>query len=445
MGENIFGDQSLSHEGYSYVSVSPSLLSMDNAVVRNGLLATDGPGFSAFIVDNSTNITAEALERFTEYAKDDFPILFVGSLPHASPYYAEDDSRIQAGMNKLLEYRTVKHISEESKAVSTLQSMGVAPAVLNLSPCPILYVHRVDQDNDVDYFWVYNSDIYTAHATEASFTAKGMPYILNSWTGSITPIVNYTAHGDQTKLWIDLKSNASTIVAFAPKSFFGGVKPPSVHVVSTDVEDLEYSAKHNTIVAKTTVEGGHDLKLSNGKTRHWTVKGIPKAKTLTPWRLTVQDWLPNPDKWNNYTSVYAYHNVTLDTLIPWPNITGLEHTSGVGTYSTQFHWDARSTVKGAYLDLGSVFMTARVWINDRWTGPVDVDNPVIDIGSYLVHGTNSVRIEVSTTMRNRLLQVNVTQSWEESQYAASYGTQPYGLTEPVILRPYAQTEIPLGY
>lgn len=445
MGENIFGHPSLANEGYSYVSVSPSLLKFDNAVVRKGLLAPDGPGFGAFIVDNSTNITADALGRFLEYAKDDFPILFIGPVPEASPYYAEADSHIQAGMRKLLKYPTVMHISEEAQAVNALQSLGVSPAVRNLSPCPILYVHRVDQENDVNYFWVYNSDIYAAHATEASFRGNGKPYRLDSWTGTITPIVNYTSVGDRTKLWISLKSNASTIVAFAPESFFKDVKVPPAHVISTDVEDLAYSASPNAITAKTTSEGHHTLLLSNKKTRHWTVKSLPKKTALSPWQLTVQDWLPNPDKWDNYTSVFAYHNYTLDTLIPWPNITGLEHASGIGTYSTRFRWDVSSPAKGAYLDLGSVFMTARVWINGHWTGPVDIDDPIIDIGNYLINGMNSVRIEVSTTLRNRLLQVNVTQSWAESQYAASYGTQPYGLTEPVILRPYAQIEIPLDH
>ncbi|KAF2101748.1 hypothetical protein NA57DRAFT_64457 [Rhizodiscina lignyota] len=445
MGENIFGHPSLANTGYSYVSVSPSLLSLDNAVVQNGVLAPPSPGFSAFIVDNSTNITSEALSSFVRYAKDDFPILFVGPVPEITPYYCQScDNNVRAGIQELLRSPSVKHVASEAGVVSTLQDMGIYPAAQNLSPCPILYVHRVDEAAGVDYFWVYNSDIYEVHSTEVSIKAKGTPYELDAWTGDITPVINYTTSGDRYRVWVSLQSNASTILAFAPDGYFSGVKVPSHHIVSTNFESVGYSPTSNKVVAKTTANVPHSMKLSDGREFSWKASSAElRPIKLGPWHLLVQDWLPNPNKWNNYTSVFAYHNYTLDELIPWPNITGLENSSGIGTYTTKFSWSPLSGINGAYLDFGDVFMTARLWVNGRWTGPIDVENPVIDVGDYLIKGVNDVKIEVSTTMRNRLLQVNVTQSWEQAQYAATYGPQPYGLTEPVVLRPYTQVDIPL--
>lgn len=406
-------------------------------------MAPPSPGFSAFAVDNYTNITLEAVGRFLEYAESGFPLLFVGPIPETSPYYGESDTVIQSGVQKLLTYPSVKHVAAETDVVGTLEDLGVLPTAQNLSPVPVLWTHRVDQTAGVDYFWVYNSDIYQSHATGASIKASGVPYSLDAWTGAITPIVNYTTRGDRTQIWVNLKSNASTIVAFAPEGFFPNTEVPSVHVTSTDFEDLIYSSSENAFVAQSTADTSHTVTLSDGRTVTYSSTGsLPSETILGPWQLVVQDWLPNPDPWYNYTSVYAYHNYTLDDLIPWYNISGLQNTSGIGQYTTQFPWQSRVAV-GASLDLGFVFNTARLWINDHWTGPINVFDPVVDIGQYLVNGTNTVKIEVSSTLRNRLIQVNVTQSWEQAKYSSTYGPQPYGLTEPVVLKPYNRFKIPI--
>lgn len=190
----------------------------------------------------------------------------------------------------------MKHVSTEAEVVATLEELGVLPTVRNLSPVPILWTHRTDQATGVDYFWVYNSDIYQSHATEASIKATGVPYSLDAWTGDITPIVNYTTNGDRTQIWVDLKSNASTIVAFAPEVFFPNVTVPSLHVKSTDFEDLVYSSSENAFVAQSTVDTSHAVALSNGRIFAYNATGsLAGETTLGPWQLVVQDWLPNSD------------------------------------------------------------------------------------------------------------------------------------------------------
>lgn len=414
-------------------------------MITNGLLAEDGPAFSAFIVDNSTNLTSQAVTRFTEYAEQGFPILFVGTLPGTSPYYSyEADAYVKKGVRDLLTYPSVKSLSSEAEVVAALKGLGVTPAAENLSPCPILYVHRWDEHNSVNYYWVYNSDIYTPHATEASLSGVGIPYILNAWSGVVTPILNYTTSGDRTNLWLDLKSNQSTIVALAPANFFANVTVPSLHVTQTEAQFLAFSPAGNTLTARSTTNTTHAVALSDG--RKYTFKStaslLPSSE-LGPWNLTVQDWQPGPDPKANYSSEFTYHEITLDTLIPWYNISGLQNTSGIGTYTTQLTWLPNNVTAGALLDLGPVFNTVRLWVNDQWTGPIDITDAVVDIGPYLVKGVNDVKIQTSSTLRNRLLQVNVTQSWEQSQYAGRYGGQPYGLAAPVVLVPYGELTIPL--
>lgn len=385
------------------------------------------------------------MTRFIEYAELGFPILFVGVLPEKSPYYSyEDDAFVKQGVGDLLTYPSVKSLGSEAEVVAALKELGIAPAAENISPCPILYVHRWDAENSVHYYWVYNSDIHTPHATEASLSGEGIPYLLNAWTGEVTPILNYTTAGDRFNLWFDLKSNQSTIVAIAPDGFFSAVTVPSVHVTETEVEYLDFSTDRNALIARSATNTSHSVSLTDGRNYNFGAEApLPPYVELGPWNLTVQDWQPGPDPTTNYSSFFTYHHVILDKLIPWYNISGLQNTSGLGTYTTQITWLPSNTTAGAFLDLGPVLNTVRLWVNDQWTGPIDVTDAVVDIGPYLVRGVNNVKVETASTLRNRLLQVNVTQSWEQAQYAASYGGQPYGLVGPVTLIPYRELVISL--
>ncbi|PSR84064.1 hypothetical protein BD289DRAFT_482970 [Coniella lustricola] len=504
MGENLFGTKALQNAGYAYVAVSPSLLSLDNAVITNGTLAADGPAFSALLIDNSTNITTTALTQLTRFAAQNFPILFIGGLPTTSPYFSSTstptheslDTQIQQDLQHLLTYPSVQNLTSESEVVDALKALGVAPAAENIAPpVPLTYTHRWDEENAVDYYWVYNSDLGERHSTLASLRWSGstsgggsaIPYVLDAWTGRIAPVVNYTVTNTNTNntqqqqqhfnIWFDLASNQSTIIALAPASFFTNIAVPPIHITNSNFEAFNVTADGTAIMARTTrnetsqearqaplfitLSNGTKLtgfESSNENTTTTTV--LPAPFTISPWSLTVQDWLPNPDPWSNYTSVYAYHNFTqLDELVPWYNISSsLLNTSGVGVYKAEFAWPptaerAETKADGAYLDLsGHLLNTVRIYVNEHWTGPVDVTSPVIDIGPFLLPSSstaaanesgvrNTIRIETPSTLRNRLLQVNVTQSWEEAEYSSTYGPQPYGLVRPVRVVPYREVRV----
>lgn len=396
-------------------------------------------------MDNSTNITSDAVARLLEYAEQGFVILFVGGLPEASPYHSNSaDAYVKDGVGKLLTYPSVRNLSSEADVVDALKELDVSPAAENLSPCPILYTHRLDKDSLVDYYWVYNSDLNNSHATEASLRGSGVPYTLNAWTGVISPIINYTTTGERFNLWFDLKSNQSTIVAFAPVDFLSNVTIPTAHVVNSNVEYLNISSDGTYLVAKSAQITSQEITLSDNRSFTFDVDtSLPSPTALGPWNLVVQDWLPGPDPWTNYSSIFTYHHLSLDELIPWYNITGLEHTSGIGTYTTNFTWISNNINTGAWLDLGPVFNTVKLFVNSQWAGPIDVTDAVVDIGAYLKNGTNQIKIETASTLRNRLLQVNVTQSWEQAKYATTYGGQPYGLNAPVTLIPYREFKIAL--
>jgi hypothetical protein len=108
--------------------ISMLISAQENAIISDGVVARNGPSFSGFIVDNSTNITTQAVTRFLEYAKEGFPILFVDAVPDSTPYYCPScDSFVQQAVRKLLKYPSVKTVSSEYEVSAVLQEMNVLP------------------------------------------------------------------------------------------------------------------------------------------------------------------------------------------------------------------------------------------------------------------------------------------------------------------------------
>ena len=114
---------------------------------------------------------------------------------------------------------------------------------------------------------------------------------------------------------------------------------------------------------------------------------------------------------------------------------GLEDVSGVGRYTTTVglgrDWTAED---GAVLDLGDVKDTFRVTVNGKEVGPCDWLDPRVDVGPCLRKGRNTIEVEVTTTLLNRLRTVT----------PDVYGVAPrqaYGLLGPVRLVPYVDRRL----
>jgi hypothetical protein len=79
------------------------VLILDVPLPVSHLSPTGGPGYSALIFDNQTEVTRSGIEKALEYAQAGLPVVFVGELPATSPYYSEKEEDIQAIVNKMLQ------------------------------------------------------------------------------------------------------------------------------------------------------------------------------------------------------------------------------------------------------------------------------------------------------------------------------------------------------
>ncbi len=87
-------------------------------------------------------------------------------------------------------------------------------------------------------------------------------------------------------------------------------------------------------------------------------------------------------------------------LFDWRTDSSLKFSSAEGVYTSSFQWSNTNPSARFYLDLGKVYFTADVYINDKAAGKRIFAPYVFDITSLLMKGTNKIEIRVGTGQLN---------------------------------------------
>jgi Glycosyl hydrolases family 2, sugar binding domain len=138
----------------------------------------------------------------------------------------------------------------------------------------------------------------------------------------------------------------------------------------------------------------------------------------------------------------------MTTLQPWTVFADDSTTqsfSGTAVYSTSFNLPAKNAA-GYLLQLGKVYESAKVFINDKevgilWSIPFEAE-----ISKYLKEGTNTIKIEVANLMANRIRNMDRNkQEWRKFHEinfvninykkfdASNWKVEPSGLEGPVTI------------
>ncbi|WP_267402740.1 MULTISPECIES: glycosyl hydrolase [unclassified Chryseobacterium] len=111
-----------------------------------------------------------------------------------------------------------------------------------------------------------------------------------------------------------------------------------------------------------------------------------------PWQLTFKEGGPELPK-----------SKTLDKLQPWTNFTedaSTQSFSGTGVYTTSFKLNKKAD--DFVLKFDKLYESAKVIINGQDAGIVWSHPFEINVGKYLKKGKNTIQIEVSNLMANRI-------------------------------------------
>ncbi len=442
-------DPSLLRAGYSVGYLSPAVLELPSATVADGRLAPDGPAYRALLIVDEPAMEPTTAKRLLALARAGLPIFFAGATPRTVPGLKDHESQSEAlakVVAELLAEPSVRQVAGEDELLDVLASVGIEPDVRHGEPADVVNVHR--RDGGTDFYYLSNNGA-EAVTLGVELAGLGTPFALDAWTGAIRPIAPSTPGARGVRIDVSLVPGQATIVAVGDGRVLGGA--PGERASGTTADELAY--EEGLLVVRDGEAGTYTTTLASGEHVASDIQRVPEPIKLERWTLSVEAW--GPGERATQTSKRRLPEITLERLRPWTEIEGLEHVSGVGTYSTTVDLEEGWTGGyGAYLDLGDHVDTVRVRVNGQSVGPVDQIHSVVDVGPSLEGGANTVEVEVATSLANQLLQVRPELAAAPPRPPGPGGgpggpprprmtpqAQGYGLLGPVVLRPYGQVAV----
>lgn len=262
--------------GYTYNYLSPENFALGTAYVQNGLLAPTRQQFKALILQENDTMTVEGVSFLQTYAQKGLPIIISGGLP--SNYASSNLSAIQfaqATMQAITNLSNV-YVIEEVEFAGVLASIGIEPRALISNTNGLWYpIWRETADGDIHVF-VYNDGV--ARSGNISFASTGTPYLLNSWTGEQTALLNYVVVDSRTIITFNLESTETLIVLFKTSN----ATAAAVHVTSTSGPVLGLVQSLDGIWAKYTAASNEtaSVTLSNGNIVNLSVNGCSSPRSV---------------------------------------------------------------------------------------------------------------------------------------------------------------------
>ncbi|PYH70546.1 uncharacterized protein BO88DRAFT_479644 [Aspergillus vadensis CBS 113365] len=206
---------------------------------------------------------------------------------------------------------------------------------------------------------------------------------------------------------IPLHIAANQTVAFAfSNGLWSEIETPYFHALRVPSNVLGYNySTSGGLLLHTSTDPCNDciFQLSNGTAFDLSLNSTSLTSHLRNWTLIAEHW-EAPSNISDAAIQAVKRNTThhLETLVSWLDIPGLQNASGLGYYSTSFSWPPNSAdnVDGAYLTFPKIAQGIKVTVNGHDVGSLDFTNPSIDIGPYLISGSNEVTAIVPTLMWN---------------------------------------------
>ena len=377
--------------GFTYGYVTPG--SLAGQKVSGGRLDPDGAAFKALVI-GSQPLDLEAAKEVERVAKAGLPIIVLNGGPTKAQGWAgttatakAEDKAVRSTISRVLGLPRSFEADNEGDVLSTLADEGIAKSATVAAGIKV-----VERRSATSTFYVLINSTDEAVTTNAKLSGAktSVAYTLDPWTGKTARAASSTRSGLTTTVKkLTIEAGGSAIVALASKSFAG----------------------------------------TQGKAVKSTAIGAPAAVELPDWDLSLDEYLPggagDPSSYTKHvTRTQADVGAT-----PWSELDGFENSVGVGSYTTTLRASSTFAAASAVLDLGDVSGSFRVFVNGKRVGVANQFGSTVDIGSALKKGTNTIRVDVASTLLNQL----------RVHRPADFGDREptvNGLLGPVTLHPY---------
>jgi len=377
-------DCSLQNAGYTWDYFAPQLL---KDCACDGTVAPEGPGYQAIIVYQEA-LDVDSAKVLLDFAKKGLKVLFVNGVTEIlalgceatyekaaafTPFNDNKEAELAAIIAEMKALPNVAEVDGVENALPALRKLGVEPRIrfaeANRNVLPFLR-----EDGTVRYAYMYNC-MYTETEPvtyKAEILGEGVPYVTNCWTGDVEKAEAYEIKDGRTVIEVTLQPGEACMYA------------------------LNMAEKPAACAAPAKVVSEIDL---------------PK------WNLTVESWDAGKrvdvteDRGLGYVTKEIYYETDVTVmdageveLKPWKDIPSIgPEVSGVGTYTTTFDLDCVCG-KIEFATAHVTGMTYAVYVNGVKAPAVSIENPVVDITALVKEGANEIKVEIGTTLTNRLTQ-----------------------------------------
>lgn len=394
--------QSLQEAGYSLDFVSDKMLAQAKAADEAFSVNTKGAKYKILLVPAAKKMPVTTFENMIRLANEGASVVMEKFPDDVPGFYELEKQRaaLRALINgiKLLPAGNGLQATAIGKGKLVLGDISNALKYLNRHPEPMAaeglgFIRRKVEEGKF-YFIVNN-------------TANDIDKMISLQTGGKCVLLLNPLNGDINKLPVEQKGS---VVAVKLRLKSG----QSVILKVTEKEEPAPLCKYE-------VPAGPAIDISANK---WTLsftQGGPK--------------LPAPK--------------TMTGIKPWTDFTedtAMQSFSGTGVYTTTFN--IKNKARDYILQIDKLYESARVIINGKdagliWSLPFE-----LNVGKYLKHGVNTIRIEVCNLMANRIKDMDekgeVWRNYHEINFvninykdfnAATWKVQPSGLGGDVRLIP----------
>ncbi len=374
----------LQNAGYTWDYFAPQLL---KDCACDGTVAPEGPGYQAIIVYQDA-LDVDSAKVLLAFAKKGLKVLFVNGVTEClamgcdvtyekaaaiTPFNDNKEDELAAIVAEIKALPTTAEVDGPENALPALRKLGVEPRIrfaeANRNVLPFMR-----EDGDVRYAYMYNMMYAETEPVtyKAEILGEGVPYVINCWTGDVEKAEAYEIKNGRTVIEVTLQPGEACMYAL----------------------NMAEAPAPCTAPAKTVSE-----------------IELPK------WNLKVESWDAGKrvditeDRGLGYVTKEIYYETDVTVidageveLKPWKDIPAIgPEVSGVGIYTTGFDLDCICG-KIEFATAHVTGMTYSVYVNGVKAPAVSFEKPVVDITALVKEGANEIRVEIGTTLTNRLTQ-----------------------------------------
>ena len=495
-------DDAVTEAGYTYDIVSSSVLELDNALeVSEGVINPSKGQYRAFVVSHLLDdqyMQLDTAETILKYAQNNVPIIVVGNentfIDSLKPKNYSNDLEADAQVlketwNNVKETGMLSYVPDEAALPDALEGVGVE-AGGSKSNSSSIYSNCLTMEDGSTLYYLYNTDLYypvfgntffSEYTDEEqlkyfpeyangkgvsdtpfapalawgieyvgktvtqtlTFKATGKPYLLDAWTGIVTPIADYQVLDDgHISVNVTLDAGDTCIIGFA-----GANSDSEVHVQMLS-ETGSFGYADGELCYKADRIGTTTVKLSDGTTADVTCDSVGTSELSKEWNLSVDAWsaaYANPSTPKELITTAHETLITgMDALQTWEDLTFTneagaevsgEKVCGVGTYTTTITVDGN--VDGAILYIERASDIAEVYVNDT-NVHLNQQSRSADFSDLLVQGENTLKIVIATNFNNYM---NADAIGTVTMFEEPYVEQKYGISGIVTITPYVNVPI----